>query len=467
MASHAGGTLVTDGGELSIFTRSTANPSSVWFGASPSAVTLDHGTLSLRSAGGSNSGIRNDIIVNGAGTLRSSHPQVERGIGRACNFYGSIYLNGVVELAGPAVAVAANDGTNATIAIGLNGKILYIGQAEAGARRIAHNVSLSAPNRKWSLQGRIRDGAGAAGNGLEICNSSPNKWPLLITGGSASDYAHGTRILDDGAEEDLASFSNAIESSATSGADMARFGTGPVVVDGGGLLVLRYNRRTEANAFTPVGINTTASLTADGTVFFGGRGARYGTTNDFATAAFDGLSGTGRVVVSHTRLRIGNNNGSATFSGTLLDDPHAYPNATNQLVKVGTGTWTLAGTASHSGGTIVSNGTLRINGRLEHGNIQVASGGTVDGSGTLAMRVGDADAEHVVCTGTFNAAGMTIEPIMAPDPTESSYVLIDCTGGTLLGTDTLTVQTEIPWVARIESARVLLIKPQGTTVIVR
>lgn len=466
MASHTGGTRVTADGELRIFTKSTLNPASVWFGASPSTVTLDHGTLSLRGSGGSNAGINNDIVVDGAGTLRSSHSHVESGTARSCNLYGSLYLNGALELAGPAVAVAANDGTNATTAVA-GARTIYIGQADAGTRRITQNVPLAAPNRKWSLQGRIRDGAGAAGNALELRNSSPNGWALVLTASPTSDYVYGTRISDDGAAEDLAAFANAIESTATSNADTARFGTGPVVVDGGGLLVLRYNRRSTANVFTPVGIHTTASLTADGTVFFGGRGARYGTTNDFMTAAFDGLSGTGRVVVSHTRLRIGNNNGSATFAGALLDDPYPYPDATNQVVKVGTGTWTLAGTASHSGGTIVSNGTLRIDGRLDRGNLQVAPAGTVAGSGTLALRVGDSNAEQVVCAGTFNAAGLTLDATVDPDTTESSFVLVDCTAGALQGTGTLIVQASERWDARVEVSRVLLVKRQGSVMLLR
>jgi fibronectin-binding autotransporter adhesin len=465
-AAHTGGTRVTDGGELRIYGRGTLNPATFWFGASPSTITLANGTLSLNAAGGSNAGINNDIVVDGAGTLRSSHSHVESGTARSCNISGALYLNGALELAGPAETVAVNNGTNTTTMVAYN-KPIYIGQADVGTRRITQNVSLAAPNRKWSIQGRVRDGAGGAGNALELRNTSPNRWPLVFLYSTSSDYASGTRILDDGVAEDLSTFANAIESTAATSADTARFGIGPVVVEGGGLLVLRYNRRSTANAFVPIGIHTTASLTADGTVFFGGRGARYGTTNDFMTAAFDGLSGTGRVVVSHMRLRIGNNNGGTTFDGTLLDDPYAYPNATNQLVKAGTGTWTLAGTASHGGGMIVSNGTLRINGRLEHGDIQIASGGMVDGSGTLAMRVGNTGAERVVCAGTFNAAGLTIETAVDPGTTESSFVLVDCSEGSLQGTGTLTVQTPPQWIVRTEATRILLVKPQGLVVLLR
>ncbi len=465
-AAHTGGTLVTENGELSIFARGTGNPAVFGFGASPATVTLAGGTLSLRASGGSNAGIRNDVIVDGTGRLQSSHSQVEKNSGRSCNPYGNLYLNGSLNLGGAPVTVSANDGTNSPTCVAQN-KTIFIGQTNEAARRVTQHVPLTAPNRCWCLRGAIRDGTGSAGNPLELRNSSPNGQRLLLVDGSGSDYAHGTRVLDDSVPEDLLDFSNAVEILAwDSGSGPTRLGTGPVFVEGGALLALRYNRRNMNATSGPVGIHPNASLTADGTVFFGGRGARFGTTNDFSQAAFDGLSGTGRVVISHMRLRIGQNNGSSVFSGTLLDDPHGYGHATNLVVKAGTGTWTLAGAAAHSGGTIVSNGTLRIDGLLR-GNVTVAGGATLAGSGTVALHVGDAVAEQIVCDGTLDATHLKLAVRVDAGTRGTSFILADCSDGTLAGGKSLVVQAPTGWTGIVEPERVLLRKALGSVVVIR
>lgn len=52
------------------------------------------------------------------------------------------------------------------------------------------------------------------------------------------------------------------------------------------------------------------------------------------------------------------------------------------LVKVGTGTQTLGGANTYTGGTTISNGTLRVTGSIT-GSTAVRSGGTLDGTGTI------------------------------------------------------------------------------------
>ena len=60
-----------------------------------------------------------------------------------------------------------------------------------------------------------------------------------------------------------------------------------------------------------------------------------------------------------------------------------------QLVKSGPGTLTLAATATHTGETIVENGTLAVNGKLENSPsaLTVAKNGTLGGTGTVMRPV--------------------------------------------------------------------------------
>ena len=64
------------------------------------------------------------------------------------------------------------------------------------------------------------------------------------------------------------------------------------------------------------------------------------------------------------------------WNGVLSDSSTAL-----NIVKRGTGTWTLGGANTNSGSTTVSNGTLLITGQLGSGNVSVQSGGTLGGNG--------------------------------------------------------------------------------------
>lgn len=111
----------------------------------------------------------------------------------------------------------------------------------------------------------------------------------------------------------------------------------------------------------------------------------------------DVLTGTGTVLNSYYAgpgaftncLVLGVANGSGVFHGSIVGDVTVL-NASNGLInviKVGTGTQTFAGANAYGGFTAISNGTLRVDGSLGTGVVNVAAAGTLGGSGLVSGSV--------------------------------------------------------------------------------
>lgn len=123
----------------------------------------------------------------------------------------------------------------------------------------------------------------------------------------------------------------------------------------------------------------------------------------------NGILGTGYVGAGYQNLAIGVDNGSSTFAGTITnsDDNPSWP---GNLVKLGSGTITLSGSASHTGSTTVSAGKLIISGTVSTtSSVSVASGAELEVSGTLATTGSLTNDGTLVLTGSPQlGAGGTI-----------------------------------------------------------
>ena len=119
------------------------------------------------------------------------------------------------------------------------------------------------------------------------------------------------------------------------------------------------------------------------------------------------LAGAGNVTLGSATLTAGGDNTSTTFSGVISGG--------GGLAKTGTGTVTLTGANSYSGGTTVSAGTLQGNTASLQGNIvnnaavtfdQATTGtyaGSMSGSGSLTKQ----NAGTLILTGTNSYSGGT------------------------------------------------------------
>lgn len=107
-------------------------------------------------------------------------------------------------------------------------------------------------------------------------------------------------------------------------------------------------------------------------------------TNAFNNLALvlGGLKGSRPLALSSGGFSIGNNHQDTVYSGTLSG---------GQLIKIGNGVLTLTGTNIYTGGTIISNGTLRVNNTggsgTGTGTVTVRNGGILTGQGAISGAV--------------------------------------------------------------------------------
>ena len=116
------------------------------------------------------------------------------------------------------------------------------------------------------------------------------------------------------------------------------------------------------------------------------------------------LEGDGLVSLGDHDLSVGNNNQSVTFSGVIQD--------TGGLIKLGTGTLTLSGASTYSGGTNLESGTLIVTNTtgsaLGTGPVKSILG-TLGGSGIIggSVTIGDGYATRVFLEPSAGVNGVT------------------------------------------------------------
>jgi autotransporter-associated beta strand protein len=272
------------------------------------------------------------LAKNGTGTLTISNNN---------NFVGGAFINN-------GTIVFANDAANAD---GLGTNIILLN----GGTLTMYDNAASSENAIWNL---------AVPNCETGTFNSDSRCDLLgsLTGNGALNF-------------------NVISTNTSLRGDWSPF-TGKINVTGGGeFRVLNFS------GYPNAAISLANNVTADfqGNVDPNGTTLAIGELSGIGSSQLLGGTATNGEVLTWS---IGGKNTDATFAGTIAEQ---NTNANTAIQKIGAGKWTLTGSNSYNGGTLVSAGTLMVNNTsgsgTGFGDVEVGTSATLSGTGSIAGSV--------------------------------------------------------------------------------
>jgi autotransporter-associated beta strand protein len=131
-------------------------------------------------------------------------------------------------------------------------------------------------------------------------------------------------------------------------------------------------------------------------------------------------------------ITAGYNNADGAYAGSIGEGS----GSPLSLTKIGSGILTLSGTCSYTGNTVVSNGTLLIDGALKASLVDVRGGG-LGGRGIISSNVNlsvgaravFSDTATLTIAGTLRGAGNPIHLALSGDVSAGHYLLATCGSG--------------------------------------
>ena len=308
--------------------------------------TSTNGTVSLvgtlRSAALTVSNNSLAYTFGGTGTLAGSEPLTKTGSGTlTINTTNSGYTGSILLSGGTLAANAPSSLGSGSLAIS-NSATLSL----TAAGTLAYGGQITIPANTTGTIASVTVGNGLSGN--------------VFSGNSGS----------------VLNLSGGVSFSGTNSTQFDNF-TGTISIPSG--TILRYSPNSSGHTFG----SFNPTLVINGTVQprNAGNTVQLGTFTGSGTLGGQQAASAGTGPVTYV---IGGNNTSATFSGTIVD-----ANATNltTLYKIGTGTLTLSGNSTFTGGTTVSAGTLLVNNvagsATGTGDLEFFSGATLTGKGII------------------------------------------------------------------------------------
>ncbi len=343
------------------------------------ATTVSGATLSLNKAAGVNALAGNLVVSAGTVSWARSHQiadtaSLTMGGGTVTLAQGLSETLAATTLSAGAFTVAKDATfTTGSLAVTTAGSRTIGGAIEigSGGLSITHDGNTSSTRNAFTLFESATSAPGVLrlGGDLTFANSTGASTKVQITRSSGTGYidlggaARTFTIADGAAAEDL-------EISV-------RLTNGGLVKEGAGVLAFLntasdYADDTRINAGTirATTINTTPQVFSTQSTYVLADNA--GVTLDLnnINQTVGGLSGGGAtggaVTLGTATLTAGNNNASTTFAGAIT--------GTGGLTKTGSGALTLSSDLGYTGATLVSAGTLVVNGQL------ASSGVTLNGA---------------------------------------------------------------------------------------
>jgi autotransporter-associated beta strand protein len=375
-SSSAGSAVITNRGTMT-FSGSSGNPPST---AGSANITTDAGATLLFQ--GFSTGGTAQLTTNSGGFTDFS------GEGGAPVTVGSIAGSGTYDLGSSDVAVGAN--SLSTTVLG----VIMDGGAGGSLTKIGSTTLTLSGNNTYSGGTLISDGTltvdtgGSLGTGL-VTNNSTLRYIDDATAGSVTiANPTGTLVFSQNATADTATiFNNSyMDFIGSSTADNA------FITDNLSLGFLFTSTAGSATIITNNGGSLSFSETASGgtaRIILNGTGDLDISNETAGTPVTVGsVEGSGNVFLGGNNLADGSNNLSTSLSG-IIADGGTDNNSGGSLTKIRTGTLTLSGDNSYTGGTLLMDGNLVAGSAQALGTGSVAvQGGTLSLNGPRTLDIG-------------------------------------------------------------------------------
>ncbi|MFZ0435497.1 MAG: autotransporter-associated beta strand repeat-containing protein, partial [Chthoniobacterales bacterium] len=300
------------------------------------------------------------------------------------------WSSGIVPGAG-VTATIDNGGT--AIINGTNASLLslVLGETNGGSNTLVlmNGGVLTAD----SIQAAVQPGSSAT---INVGRFGMNDAGGTIVASNGISFGDGTGRINFN-QSDSVLFSAAIEGAIT----LSHLGTGSTVLSG-------------MNIYTGPTVVSNGALRAGSSSAFGFQSAASVATGavldlDGYNTSLGSLAGNGSVMIGGATLSVGDGNSGSAFSGVISGSNGA-------LVKLGTGTMTLSGANSYTGGTTVEDGTLAGDAVSLQGEIvnrsdvlfNQTNGGTYAGLMSGAGRLRKEGAGTLTLAGANSYAGGTL-----------------------------------------------------------
>ncbi len=372
----------------------------------------------------------------------------------------------ITQIANYGFLLFANNSTASTMTIRNFGAAQFDNTSTAGSAMIVNGRILGFGNHSTAGTATINNNNGIvtftenSTAGAATINNNATSQPSLVIFSDSSN-AGSAQITNSGTSGFRAAFLTFVGNSSASSATIinnafggTEFGTNfgtDAPTAGSASITNNANGLTDFNAFSTAGAATITTLSGGFTVFFDnstGGAARF-ITNGTGVVDFSGSvgpNGDGRITAGSIEgsgtyyigagnsLVAGGNNRSTEVSGLIADTDQCAcgtpgPGA---LEKVGTGTLTLSGANTYSGGTTVTGGVVEA--------AHATAGSSIDALGTGLVTLGGGTLRTTV-TGTL-ANDVTFAPNTASTLAAATGTVLAVTGTT----------TTIDGVARFGSA---------------
>ena len=304
----------------------------------------------------------------------------------------------------------------ATVNYAYGGAIGFFGSSSAGNGIFV----LNSPSRSGPYASTIVfDQSATAGNGVFTLNVGPGEWPVITFNGSAT-AGNGTFNINGGQGSNRYGANVYFYGYSFSG-DVPTAGNATFVINGGDGPGTKGGHADFSNESTAAQARLIANGGTNGgsggyIAFFsnseGGESRIELFGNGYLDVSFrlvldvtiGSLVGDGFVYLGSHNLTVGSNDLSTAFSGIIQEEGGIQNGTGGSLTKIGTGTLTLSGGSTYTGGTMVTEGILRVRNTVGSATGTAAvnvNGGTLGGNGIIA---------GTVTVGTGSGPGATLRP---------------------------------------------------------